>query len=86
MHLVAKGWGAPIGTFAAVLADPVTQITLQKGLTSYRAIVETEEYECPASMMLPGVLQHYDLPDCYRALAAKKIRQIDPTAKFSATR
>jgi len=27
---------------------------------------------------VPGVLQSFDLPDCYRALTAKQLRQIDP--------
>jgi hypothetical protein len=28
--------------------------------------------------MLPGVLQYFDLPDCYRFLAKKNLRQIEP--------
>ena len=35
-------------------------------------------YSWPLSAFLPGVLEHFDLPDCYRALQAKKLRQIEP--------
>ncbi len=78
VHLVAKGWGALPGTFAAVLSDQVTQVTLKNALTSYSDMAETEHYDWPLSAMLPDVLSHFDLPDCYRAIESKRLRQIDP--------
>ena len=78
IHLVAKGWGAIPGTLGAVLAEKITQVTLKHALTSYRAIAEAEEYKWPLSAILPGVLKHFDLPDCYRFLARKNLRQIEP--------
>jgi hypothetical protein len=79
VHLVAKGWGTIPATFAAVLADTVIQVTLKHALASYQTIAETEKYICPLAAMLPGVLKTFDLPDCYRALAAKQLRQIEPS-------
>jgi hypothetical protein len=32
----------------------------------------------PLSAFVPGVLEKFDLPDCYRALEAKKLRLIAP--------
>ena len=78
IHLVAKGWGAIPATFAALLADDVKQVTLKNALTSYSAVAEAEEYRWPLSSFVPGVLEKFDLPDCYRALAAKQLRQIEP--------
>ncbi len=78
VHLVGAGWGAIPATFAALLTDAVTQVTLKNGLTSYQAIAESEEYDWPLSAFVPGILATFDLPDCYRALAGKKLRQIDP--------
>jgi hypothetical protein len=78
VHLAAKGWGALPGALAALLADEVVQVTLKNALSSYAAIAESERYRWPLSAFLPGVLETFDLPDCYRALAAKKLRQIDP--------
>ncbi|MDO8545565.1 MAG: acetylxylan esterase [Opitutaceae bacterium] len=80
IHVVAKGWGAIAGTFAAVLHDAVVQVTLKNALTSYSDVAETEDYECPLSLMVPGVLRAFDLPDCYRALGKKNLRQIEPWA------
>ncbi|MBI5767975.1 MAG: acetylxylan esterase [Verrucomicrobia bacterium] len=78
VHLVAKGWGALPATFAAVLSREVVQVTLKHALTSYSEIAEAEDYQWPLSALLPDVLRHFDLPDCYRALAAKRLRQIEP--------
>jgi len=78
IHLAAKGWGAIPCTFAALLANDVKQVTLKNALTSYSEIAESEEYRWPLSSFIPGVLAKFDLPDCYRALAAKQLRQIEP--------
>jgi hypothetical protein len=76
--LAGKGWGAVPATFAALLCDAVVRVTLENALTSYRAVAEAESYAWPLSSFVPGVLEAFDLPDCYRALEAKKLRQIDP--------
>lgn len=78
VHLVAKGWGAIPGTFAALLSKQVTKVTLKHALTSYSDIAEAADNRWPLSAMPPGVLKHFDLPDCYRALAAKNLRQVEP--------
>ncbi len=78
IHLVARGWGALPATFAAVISDGVTQVTLKNALTSYYEVAQSETYRWPLSCLVPGVLKVFDLPDCYRALAAKKLRQIEP--------
>jgi hypothetical protein len=77
IHLAAKGWGAIPATFAALLSDAVSQVTLKNSLTSYSNIAESEEYNWPLQCLLPGVLKVFDLPDCYRALESKKLRLID---------
>lgn len=78
VHLVGKGWGALPVTFAAVLSDRVKQVTLKNALTSYRDIAESETYAWPLSSLLPNVLKTFDLPDCYRVLQKKELRQIEP--------
>ena len=78
IHLVARGWGAIPATFAAVLDDRITQVTLKHALTSYSDVAETGEYDWPLSSFLPEVLKTFDLPDCYRALAAKGLKQLEP--------
>lgn len=78
VHLVGKGWGALPATFAALLSEAVTQVTLKNALTSYAEIAESEQYRWPLAAFVPNVLAAFDLPDCYRVLGAKQLRQIEP--------
>jgi hypothetical protein len=78
VHLVAKGWGTIPATFAGVLSDSVKQVTLKNALTSYKDIATSETYTWPLSSFVPGVLSSFDLPDCYKTLEAKKLKQIGP--------
>jgi hypothetical protein len=78
VHLAARGWGAVPATFAALLSDLVVQVTLKHALTAYADVAESENYTWPLSTFLPGVLTRFDLPDCYRELQAKHLRQEDP--------
>jgi len=78
VHLAGKGWGALPATFAALLSPAATQITLKNAPKSYAELAESENYRWPLSCLLPRVLHQFDLPDCYRALAGKNLRQIEP--------
>lgn len=78
VHLVAKGWGAIPATFAAVLSVLVARVTLKNALASFADVARSEAYAWPLSSFVPGVLKSFDLPDCYRALEAKKLKQIEP--------
>lgn len=78
IHLAANGWGTIPATLAAVVSDDIQQVTLKHALTSWSSIAETEHYKWPLSSFVPGVLKSFDLPDCYRALASKKLKQVEP--------
>jgi hypothetical protein len=70
-----QSFGHP-ATFAAVLSDSVTQVTLKRPLDSYQSLAESEQYDWPLSVMVPGVLESFDLPECYQSLESKKLRRI----------
>jgi dienelactone hydrolase/pimeloyl-ACP methyl ester carboxylesterase len=78
VHLVGRGWGSLPATFAGVLSERVTQVTLKNAPTSYAEIAESRNYNWPLSVLVPGVLETFDLPDCYRVLKEKRLRQIEP--------
>jgi cephalosporin-C deacetylase-like acetyl esterase len=78
VHLAGRCWGALPATFAALMHASVARVTLKNALTSYRGVAESETYAWPLSALVPDVLKHFDLPDCYRALAGKGLRQMDP--------
>jgi len=78
VHLFANGWGSISGTFAATLHPIVTQVTLQNVLTSFTELAQAEDYDWPLSSMIPGILNRFDLPDCYRSLQSKGLVQLTP--------
>lgn len=78
IHLVGKGWGALAAVFAALLEPRVARVTLKHALRSYTEVAESADYKWPYATFLPGVLQHFDLPDCYRELESRNLRQIEP--------
>jgi dienelactone hydrolase/pimeloyl-ACP methyl ester carboxylesterase len=78
IHLVGKGWGALPAAFAAVVSDDVRQVTLKNALTSYSDIAQSQDYAWPLSTFVPNILGAFDLPDCYKALQAKRLRQVEP--------
>ena len=81
IHLVGNLWGTVPATFAALLSDGVTQVTLKNSLSSYSDVAESEMYDWPLSCLLPDVLKHFDLPQCYKVLKKEKsLRQIEPWA------
>ena len=59
----------------AVLSPTVKQVTLKESPDSYASLAEDEDYKWPLSSFVPGVLSRFDLPDCYRELAGRKLRQ-----------
>jgi dienelactone hydrolase len=82
VHLVGKGWGALPATFAAILSDQVKRVTLKNALTSYSEVAESEQYTWPLSAFLRGVLESFDLTDCYRTLKRKDLRMIEPLGAY----
>ncbi len=76
IHLVGNGRGSLLATFAGLLSDHVQQVTLKNSLPSYVYVAESEEYDIPLSSLLPDVIAHFDLPDCYRQLKKKHLRQV----------
>ncbi|MCX7006148.1 MAG: hypothetical protein NTY53_02680 [Kiritimatiellaeota bacterium] len=62
----------------------MTQVTLKNAPISYTAIAESDDYKWPLALLPPGVLEKFDLPDCYRSLAAKKLTQLEPWGPLAA--
>jgi|LSQX01.1.fsa_nt_gb dienelactone hydrolase len=87
VHLAAKGWGAVPAALVALLDDRVRQVTLKNAPISWSDLAESEMQSWPLAVMLPGVLQSFDLPDVYRALGRKKLSLVQPlSAAFKSMR
>jgi hypothetical protein len=74
-----KGWGGALSAmFAAVSSDAVQQLNLKQALNSFNDLATAESYQGPRALLWLYGLSHFDLPDCYRALANKQLKQIKP--------
>lgn len=78
IHLAGRGRGAIAAALAAVMSDQVVQVTLKWSLTSWTEVAESAHYDWPLACLPPGVLQSFDLPDCYAELEQKQLWLIEP--------
>ena len=85
IHLAAQDAGTIPTTLAAVVSTQVTQVTFKGALRSFSEIAESEKYDWPLSSFIPSVLKDFDLPDCYKALADKKLKIIEPSGSLIQT-
>jgi dienelactone hydrolase len=59
--------------FAAELEPEINRLYLAGGLSSYRSIIETEDYRHTFANFLPNILAHTDLPDLIAGLAPRRV-------------
>ncbi|MGV3659955.1 MAG: alpha/beta hydrolase family protein [Prosthecobacter sp.] len=78
IQLVGQGWGALPAAFAAVLTPAIRQVTLKHALTSFHELAIHDDQQWPNAFMLPHVLKHFDLPDCYAELQTRQLSLIEP--------
>ena len=71
--LEGHGPGAIAALIAAVLSDRITGVRLTGLIESYETILKTPVTRFPLSCMIPGILQHTDIPELKRLIAAKII-------------
>jgi hypothetical protein len=77
MALRGHGIAALWGYLAAALDERVRVVHLTGMLPSWREVVETRLYDARAinaSAVIPGVLQHFDLPDLEQCFAGRELR------------
>ncbi len=78
IHLAGQGWGALPAALAAVLSQDVKQVTLKHALASFHELAVHEDQQWPTAVILPHVLAHFDLTDCYAALQTRQLQLIEP--------
>ncbi|MDB5236875.1 MAG: hypothetical protein JWR44_3868 [Hymenobacter sp.] len=75
VELHAAGRTAVAALHAAVLAPDITRLVLHHAPPSFQQQLERPTAKDAYSEGLPGVLQHYDLPDLERALGRRLVKQ-----------
>ena len=78
VELRASGRAVVPALRAAVLWSEITRLTVDKMLPSYRELLAQPTTKNVYSEVLPGVLQHYDLPDLQQALGDRLVVEKNP--------
>jgi hypothetical protein len=60
--------------FAAALDANISELYLERGLASFRSVVDTEIYDHSFANFVPNMLRHTDLPDVVSSLAPRRVR------------
>jgi pimeloyl-ACP methyl ester carboxylesterase len=76
--ILGTGAGALLAVYAAVLEPRFRTVVSIGALLSYRSLIDDPLQRHPTSILLPGVLRAYDLPDVYAAIAGRRLLVINP--------
>ncbi len=72
-ELTGRGCGALLALYTAPFIRSLTSIRLENSIESMGEIVESETAFWPQSVIVPGMLEHFDLPEIVEYLRAKEI-------------
>ncbi len=73
VHVVGVGAAAPVALHAAALDPRVKQVTLERCVLSWSAVVHTPLGQNQLTNVVPGALAVYDLPDLAAGLAPRPL-------------
>jgi len=73
MGVAASGELTVPALCAAAVERRIERIYLAGHLHSWRAVVEAENYSCPLSNFVPGILHHTDLPRMAESIAPRRL-------------
>ncbi|MFB3923953.1 MAG: acetylxylan esterase [Terriglobia bacterium] len=77
--IAGRGWASLVALFAAALDSRLAWAACVAPPPSYGEIARSELYAQPASLLLPSVLQDFDLPDVLASLAPRPLLVVNPT-------
>ena len=78
IKLWATGTAALYGAFAGVLSDDISTFVLEKPLLSFENVVQVSVPEYRNEVMLPGILEKFDMPQVYQALNPRSVVVLNP--------
>ena len=80
IYIRAKGMSALYAAFAATLEDGITGLVLEEPLLTFEQVVSAKVPAYRHEIILPGILEKFDLPQVYQALCPMRITLINPLA------
>jgi cephalosporin-C deacetylase-like acetyl esterase len=78
VRAIGRGMGALWVLFAAALDNRIKAAVCDGGLLSYRTLTESDRYLHGASVFIPDVLLHFDLPQIAALVADRRLAVLGP--------
>jgi len=78
VDLWGQGMTALYGTFASVLEPGIASLFLEESLISFEDIIRVEVPQYNHEILLPGLLQYFDMPRLYHSLGDRAISIVNP--------
>ena len=78
VHIWAQGVTALCASIAATMDDTVSSLVLEEPLLSFESVVTVEVPTYRNDILVPGILESFDLPQVYQAGCPKKVILINP--------
>jgi pimeloyl-ACP methyl ester carboxylesterase len=74
----ARGMSAIYAAFAATLEKDITGMVLERPLLTFEKIVTTKVPTYKHEIIIPGILEKFDLPNLYQALCPTSVVLVNP--------
>jgi hypothetical protein len=77
IRILGKGPAGLATLMAAALDERVRSVLAEQTLATYRSIVDSEDYKLALDWFVPGILQHFDVPDIAAAIYPRPVWIMD---------
>ncbi len=78
IRVLGRSEGALWALFAAVVDERVRGVVADRGLLSYKSLTRVDRHRHGATVLIPGVLQQFDLPQVAASIADRHLVILDP--------
>lgn len=78
--LLGKGTGGVVALLTAALDARIAKVATENSILSYMAIARAKLHQGTTSIMIPGVLKDFDLPDLAGLIAPRTLRLVEPVS------
>jgi cephalosporin-C deacetylase-like acetyl esterase len=85
VQVVGRGWAGVVALYATAMDPAIGGAAVEGTPASYGAIASAELYTQPVSLLLPGVLQDFDLEDVFSAIAPRPLLVLNPQDPLTRT-
>ncbi|MCC6265019.1 MAG: hypothetical protein IT169_15700 [Bryobacterales bacterium] len=70
--------------FTAAIDGQTSGVVTEAGIRSYEQLVNADIYRNMENLIVPGILEHLDLPEVVQFIGAKKVEERNPVDFASA--